>query len=64
MIPDNFNDWVNCITKKCKINLDSSYARKRIEVLEDDQNEETKRFLELYGQEHLDNVIHWFKQIL
>lgn len=64
MIAENFNEWVECITKKCKIKLDSTYAKERIEVLSNENHLETKKFEELYGKEHLENVIHWFQQIV
>lgn len=64
MISDNFDDWVYCLTQKCKIKLDSTFAKKRLSILEDSNHEETQKFKELYGEQHLENVIHWFKQIV
>ena len=61
---NSFDEWLDCITNKCKINLDKEFAKKRLEVLTNPMMEETKKFKELYGDKHLENVIHWYKQIL
>ena len=63
MIPQTFNDWTNCIVNDCKINLTKDFAEKRLAVYQDNQNTETQKFISLYGEQHLNNIIQWFKQI-
>lgn len=63
MIPQTFNDWKNCIEKDCKINLTKDFAKQRLAVYQDGNNKETQEFISLYGERHLQNIIHWFKQI-
>jgi hypothetical protein len=63
MIPQTFNDWSNCIKNECKINLTKDFAKQRLAVYQDNQNSETQKFISLYGETHLQNIIKWFNQI-
>jgi len=63
MIPQTFNEWSNCIINDCKIALNKEFATHRLAVYQDKNNPETKRFISLYGDKHLHNIITWFKQI-
>jgi hypothetical protein len=64
MIPQTFNDWTNCIVNDCKINLTKDFAEERLAVYQDNQNTETQKFISLYGEHHLQNIINWFNQIV
>jgi len=64
MIPQNFQEWKTCITVSCKIQLTTAFAEKRLSVYEDHTNPETQKFLKRYGQQHLSNIISWYKQVL
>ena len=63
MIPQTYAEWKNCIENDCKIKLDKSFAEQRIAVYDDKSHPETKKFLEIYGENHLAKIIFWFKQI-
>ena len=63
MIPKTFDQWRNCIVKDCKINLDQDFAKKRLAVYQDSTNSETQKFVSLYGEQHLQNVISWLQQV-
>jgi len=63
MIPQTFNDWTNCIVNDCKINLTKEFAEKRLLVYQDSKNSETQKFISLYGDQHLQNIVNWFKKI-
>ncbi len=63
MIPKTFEEWKNCIVNDCKINLTSSFAKKRISIYEDGMHPETIRFVKLYGQNHLNNILYWYSRI-
>jgi hypothetical protein len=63
MKPQTFNDWKKCIVNDCKINLTPEFATLRLRVYEDKQNAETKKFISLYGEQHLQNIITWFNEI-
>jgi len=63
MIPQTFEEWTNCIVNDCKIKLTRSFVEKRISVFEDSSHPETKNFVKLYGQKHLNNIVYWFKKV-
>jgi hypothetical protein len=43
--------------------LTKEFAKKRLSVYEDANHAETRKFEKLYGKQHLNNVIYWFKKI-
>ncbi len=63
MIPQTFEEWKDCITKDCKIKLTSDFAQNRLKIYEDRNKPETQRFIQLYGTDHLNNIIYWLKKI-
>jgi len=63
MIPHTFEEWKHCIVNDCKIKLTKEFAQKRLSVYTDKNNPETKKFIQLYGPEHMNNIIHWLKQV-
>lgn len=62
MIPRDFQAWRHCIEVECGIKLTSEYIQKRITSLENNKEHYTREFLRLYGPEHYQNVLGWFKQ--
>jgi hypothetical protein len=64
MIPQTFNEWTNCIVNDCKISLTQDFAQQRLVIYQDSKNEETQKFLMLYGEQHLQNVIQWLNMII
>ena len=63
MIPITYNEWTNCIVNECKIDLTKEFAKQRLKIYLDSNQEETKRFISLYGDAHLKNIIIWFTKI-
>jgi hypothetical protein len=63
MIPQTFEQWKNCIVNDCKINLTKDFAQQRLTVYQDKKNNETKKIVSLYGEQHLQKIINWFKKI-
>jgi len=63
MIPQTFEQWKNCIVNDCKINLSTDFAHQRLAVYENKQNTETRKFISLYGEQHLNNIINWLEKI-
>ncbi len=63
MIPQTFEEWKNCIVNDCKIYLTKDFAHQRLAVYKDKQNKETQKFISLYGEQHLQNIINWLNQI-
>tara|TARA_B110000037_G_scaffold218659_1_gene282102 strand:+ start:591 stop:791 length:201 start_codon:yes stop_codon:yes gene_type:complete len=64
MIPKTFEEWQKCIVNDCKINLTKDFAEKRLTVYQNNVNSETKKFVSLYGEQHLQNIINWLSIIL
>ena len=62
MIPETYNEWTNCIVNECKITLTQEFAQQRLKIYQDSNSWETQRFISLYGDAHLKNVIVWFSQ--
>lgn len=64
MIPglDSHAAWKDCITVKCGIPLTPAYVAERIQVLADPRNEQTRRFVETWGDAHRQDVLGWFRQ--
>ena len=62
MIPQNYQEWQHCIIVECGLKLSSEYIAERIEALNDPKDFSTQRFIEFYGEQHLNKVIGWFEQ--
>ena len=58
----SYEDWKHCITVLCGIPLTPDYIEQRIAALSDPSNFETKKFRDIWGEEHLQRVIGWFEQ--
>ena len=63
MIPQTFDQWKHCIEQDCNIQLTSEFAQKRLTVYSDEKNPETKKFVSLYGKQHLQNVVSWLQMV-
>ncbi|WNZ58426.1 hypothetical protein QT397_14120 [Microbulbifer sp. MKSA007] len=63
VVPENFNAWLYCITVECGIELTPEFVDERINALQDNKNYHTRNFILLYGQEHHQKVLSWFKQV-
>ena len=64
MIPESYEQWVHCITVKCRIRLTADYANRRLTELRDVQQARTIKFREIYGDDHWRRVISWFERSL
>lgn len=62
MIPTTFEEWKYCIVNDCKIKLTIAFIHSRLKVYQAKGNPETKKFVKLYGEQHLQNVISWLKR--
>jgi hypothetical protein len=62
MIPENFEQWLHCITVDCKIQLTKDFISSRIKELKDSKHPHTVQIIKIYGQEHYQNLLNWFSQ--
>lgn len=60
-LPSTYEEWRDCIEIQCQIPLTLAFVQERLQVYEDVENEERMRFIRLYGESHLNNIITWFK---
>ena len=58
----SYHEWVACITVDCKVELTASYIDARLKALRNPKDKHTKRYVELYGEQHLNSVIGWFER--
>jgi len=58
--PEAYDEWRRCIEQDCGIALTAGYIAQRVQALHDRKDYQTLRFVELFGQAHLDRVIDWF----
>jgi hypothetical protein len=63
MIPRTYEEWKSCIVEDCKIDLTKAFAQDRLQVYRQAQHTETVKFVSLYGEQHLNNIIHWFTKV-
>lgn len=59
-LPQNYEEWVHCITVKCGIELTLEYIEKRIVALQDTADFRTKQYIEVYGSQYHALVLSWF----
>ncbi|MEM7454524.1 MAG: hypothetical protein AAF456_09240 [Planctomycetota bacterium] len=60
--PTSYEHWRHCIEVLGKIELTPAYVRERITILEDGGHAESRKFAKLYGDEHLQRILAWFRQ--
>lgn len=61
MIARTYDDWRRCIEEDCGIALTQEFIKQRLDVYTDASNSETKKFIDLYGAEHLNNIVRWLQ---
>lgn len=62
VIPTTYAQWRECIEVRCKIPLTPTFIRERLAELENGTHPKTKTFETLYGTDHLQRTIAWFRQ--
>lgn len=60
--PQDLPAMYRCITEECGIPLTQAFIASRLAVLQDPGHQETRRFVSLYGQSHLNSIVQWFKK--
>jgi hypothetical protein len=61
VIPINYLQWRRCIEVECGIALKPDFISARVAALTQ-PGDEPQRFARLYGDEHLQRVIGWFRR--
>ena len=60
----NYNDWRNTMIERAGLTLDRDYSKEPLSVLEDENVEEPRSFIKLYGADYHRKVVGWFQQAL
>lgn len=61
---ETYEDWKHCIVEQCRIPLTKAFVAQRLAALADRGDWTTRRFLEVWGERHLSQVVVWFKRAL
>jgi hypothetical protein len=61
VIPITYPQWRHCIEVDCGIALEPQFIADRVAALAQ-SGDEPQRFARLYGNEHLQRVIGWFRR--
>lgn len=62
-MPKTFEEWQDCVVNKCNIPLTKEFIQNRLTVYLNKDNSETKKFISLYGERHLNNIIIWLNRV-
>ena len=57
-----YADWRRCIEVQCGIPLTAPYIAERIRALSDQTSDQTRKFVEVWGDAHRQRVLAWFRQ--
>ncbi|MEM7286062.1 MAG: hypothetical protein AAF480_06900 [Actinomycetota bacterium] len=60
--PQSYDEWRRCITVDCGIDLTAAFIEARLQALGNPSDAGTARFIELYGDGYLRQVITWFER--
>ena len=61
-LPISYQQWRHCIQVRCRIRLTENYVGERLAELQNTSHVKTKEFVRVYGVEHLQRTIHWFRR--
>jgi hypothetical protein len=62
LIPETYEQWRHCIIELCKQPLTAVYIDGRIKALSDSQDDSTRKFVKLYGEQQRLKTLQWFEQ--
>lgn len=63
MIPQTFEQWKHCIVNECRTPLTKDFAKSRLAIYKENDHPETKKFVQLYGTQHLRHIIEWLSLV-
>ena len=62
MTPGTYDEWRHCIEVQCGLRLTPDFIKLRLSDLRNDHAYQTQRFREMWGEQHLHQVITWFEK--
>lgn len=60
----SYKEWKERLVLTIGHELNSEYIHSRLQIYEDNENQETQKFIEVYGTEYTELIIGYFKQAL
>lgn len=60
----SYKEWKERLVLTIGHELNSEYIHSRLQIYEDNENQETQKFIEVYGTEYTELIISYFKQAL
>lgn len=60
----NYQEWRNTMIDRAGLTLDRDFCEKRLTILEDKDNPETKSFIKSFGATYHQQVVAWFHKAL
>lgn len=61
---ETYEQWKLCLQRNLGKDWNKEFLQKRIDVLSNHANSETKKFLQVYGKARAEQVLQWFKKAL
>jgi len=62
MIPQSYSQWSHCITVECGLDLTPEFINERLSALNNQNDQHTQQFVQLYGDQYRETVVAWFTQ--
>ena len=59
---NTYEEWEHCITVACDIPLTPAFIESRLAAQNNPRDAHTQRFVETWGESHLQLVVAWFEQ--
>lgn len=59
--PRSYQEWRECITVRCGLDLHRQYIVSRLQQLRDASHPKTREFVGKYGEIHLRQIVRWFE---
>lgn len=61
-IPNTYEEWLGLLKSHAKDVLSEKSIEERVKALSNSNNPETIQFRSLYGDEHRQKIVAWFKR--
>lgn len=60
--PTTYEQWRHCLEVRGRVRLTPGFVSDRLSEMQDPSSAKTREFARLYGNEHLERVIAWFRR--
>lgn len=60
---ETYETWKQCLSRNMGSELNKSYVQERVRIFSDPAHAETKKFMQLYGEQRTSQVLQWFRAL-